>query len=118
MKVDVVAHIHSKPGLEKDLRQVLEAFVGPTRLEAGCIRYDLFVDLDDPTKFTFIEEWESREALEKHGQSAHIAVGRAVSPISSHNPLGFRSSRKCSRVEPRGGFVGYWAGPLMLNAAA
>ncbi len=80
MKVDVVAHIHAKPGLEAALRQVLESFVEPTRKEDGCLRYDLFVDLDDPTKFTFIEEWSSREALEAHGRSAHIAAGRAKFP--------------------------------------
>jgi quinol monooxygenase YgiN len=80
MKVDVVAHIHAKPGLEKELQAVLEGFVAPTRLEEGCIRYDLFVDCDDPTKFTFIEEWSSREALAKHGQSAHITAGRTKFP--------------------------------------
>lgn len=80
MKVDVVAHIHAKPGLEKELQAVLESFVAPTRLEEGCIRYDLFVDCDDPTKFTFIEEWSSREALAKHGQSTHITAGRTRFP--------------------------------------
>lgn len=80
MKVDVVAHIHAKPGHEDQLRSVLESFVGPTLLEEGCIRYDLFVDLDDPTKFTFIEEWASRDDLDRHGQSAHIAAGRKLFP--------------------------------------
>ena len=77
MKVDVVAHIHATPGSEEALRTVLESFIAHTRQETGCLRYDLHVDLDDPTKFTFIEEWESREALDKHGQSDHIAAGRA-----------------------------------------
>ena len=80
MKVDVVAHIHAKPGQEAALRAVLEGFVAPTRQEDGCLRYDLFVDLDDPTRFTFIEEWSSREALTRHGQSAHITAGRAQFP--------------------------------------
>lgn len=80
MKVDVVAHLQSKPGCEEALRSVLTSFVAPTRQEEGCLRYDLHVDLDDPTKFTFIEEWESREALNKHGQSEHIAAGRAQFP--------------------------------------
>ena len=62
-KVDVIAHLHAKAGKESELRKVLESFVAPTRLEEGCIRYDLFVDLDHPNKFTFIEEWASREAL-------------------------------------------------------
>ena len=76
MKVDVVAHLHAKPGCESALRAVLESFVAPTRQEKGCLRYDLHIDLDDPTKLTFIEEWESREDLVKHGQSPHIVAGR------------------------------------------
>lgn len=80
IKVDVVAHLHAKPGSEGRLREVLESFVGPTRQEEGCLRYDLFVDLDHPHKFTFIEEWSSRAALEKHGQSAHIQEGRKHFP--------------------------------------
>ncbi len=80
MKVDVVAHIHATPGSEQALRIVLESFVAPTRQETGCLRYDLHVDLDDPTKFTFVEEWESREELDKHGRSDHIAAGRAKFP--------------------------------------
>ncbi|MCE2754293.1 MAG: antibiotic biosynthesis monooxygenase [Pirellula sp.] len=79
-KVDVVAHLNAKPGCEDQLRRVLESFVGPTRQEDGCIRYDLFVDLDHPNRFTFIEEWASRDALEKHGQSAHIQEGRKHFP--------------------------------------
>ena len=76
-KIDVVAHIHAKPGQETALRGILEGFVAPTRKEDGCLRYDLFVDLSDGGKFTFIEEWTSTEALEAHGRSEHIQSGRA-----------------------------------------
>jgi quinol monooxygenase YgiN len=72
--------LHAKAGKEPELRKVLESFVAPTRLEEGCIRYDLFVDLDHPNKFTFIEEWASRDALNKHGQSSHIQEGRKHFP--------------------------------------
>ena len=75
-QIDVIAHIHAKPGREDAVRAVLESYVGPTRLEDGCLRYDLFVDVSDATRFTFVEEWTSMAALEKHGQSAHIAAGR------------------------------------------
>lgn len=75
-KIDVVAHIHAAAGNEALVREVLEGFVAPTRGEAGCLRYDLFQDIMDPLKFTFIEEWESEAALAAHGQSAHITAGR------------------------------------------
>ena len=77
MKIDVIAHIQAKSGQEAAVREVLESYLAPTRQENGCLRYDLFVDVDDPTKFTFIEEWASREALNLHAQSAHIKAGRA-----------------------------------------
>ena len=76
-QVDVVAHIEAKPGEEAFVRSVLESYVAPTRLEDGCLRYDLFADISHPQKFTFVEEWTTLAALEKHGQSAHIAAGKA-----------------------------------------
>ena len=75
-QLDVVAHIHALPGEEAIVREVLESYVAPTRLEEGCLRYDLFIDIDDPSKFTFIEEWTSAELLYKHSQSAHLAAGK------------------------------------------
>ncbi len=58
------------------MREVLESYVAPTRLEEGCHRYDLFVDINDPAKFTFIEEWTNAETLFRHSQSAHLAAGK------------------------------------------
>lgn len=76
-KIDVIAHLHAAAGHEDVVREALESFVAPTRQEDGCLRYDLFQDTLDPLKFTFLEEWASPSALEKHSQSAHIAAGRA-----------------------------------------
>jgi quinol monooxygenase YgiN len=76
-QIDVVAHIQAKAGEEDTVRAVLESYVAPTRLEEGCLRYDLFNDVNDPSKFTFIEEWTSLALLERHGQSAHITSGKA-----------------------------------------
>ncbi len=74
--VHVVAHIEALPGHEAEVREVLEGYLAPTRAEKGCLRYDLFQDDADAKKFTFIEEWESKEDLDAHSQSAHIAAGR------------------------------------------
>lgn len=85
-KIDVVAHIHAKPGHEADLKAILEGFIAPTRKEDGCLRYDLFVDLSDAGKFTFIEEWTSTDALDAHGRSEHIQSGRARMPEFLREP--------------------------------
>lgn len=70
--IRVVAHLTSKPESVVETREALEGFVEPTRAEAGCIRYELMQNNDDPTDFTFVEEWESDETLDAHLASPHI----------------------------------------------
>ena len=45
-----------------------------TRLEPGCISYDLNVSTSDPLRVTFVERWESREALNAMQQRAEEAA--------------------------------------------
>jgi quinol monooxygenase YgiN len=62
----------AKPEKIEELRELLLSFLAPTRLEAGCIRYELHQYTADPCDFTFIEEWESDEGLDAHLGSPHI----------------------------------------------
>jgi quinol monooxygenase YgiN len=73
-KIRVVAHLTSKPETIIETRKALEGFVDPTRAEAGCIFYELMQNNDDPTDFTFVEEWESGETLDAHLESLHITA--------------------------------------------
>jgi quinol monooxygenase YgiN len=79
-EVAVVAIFVAKPGKEEELRTVLEANVAPTREERGALQYDLHRDIEEPRRFIFVERWESKEALDAHGKSAHIQAFRAKSP--------------------------------------
>lgn len=74
----VVAHIEAVAGHEALVREVLSGYCEPTRAEAGCLRYDLFEDLEHPGKFTFVEEWESEAHLQAHSQSDHLNAGRLL----------------------------------------
>ena len=71
-KIRVVAHLTSKPGTVEETRAALEGFIEPTRAEAGCVYYELMQNNDDPTDFTFVEEWESDDTLDAHLESPHI----------------------------------------------
>lgn len=73
-RLRVVAHLTSKPETIDETRAALEAFVTPTRAEAGCIVYELMQNNADPTDFTFVEEWESDETLDAHLASPHISA--------------------------------------------
>lgn len=78
-KLTVVARIRAQPGRTDEVREALLGLVWPTRKEAGCINYDLHQSQEDPTLFLFYENWESPEALDAHGRSAHIQAFRARS---------------------------------------
>lgn len=70
--ITVVATFQARPGKAAELRSALIALVAPTRLEAGCLNYDLHVAPDDPARFLFHENWTSKELLDAHLKSAHI----------------------------------------------
>ena len=72
MTVRVVAHITAKPENIDATRELLTTLILPTRIELGCITYQLFQNEADPTDFTFIEEWTSDEDLNSHLQSDHL----------------------------------------------
>lgn len=73
MKVlTVVATFQARPGKEADLRAALISLLAPTREEPGCVSYDVHQSADDPAKFLFYENWESKEALDAHMRSPHL----------------------------------------------
>lgn len=41
-------------------------------LDEGCISYDLYQDITNPCILTFMEEWASKEALDKHSKATHF----------------------------------------------
>lgn len=72
MTVRVVAHLTAKQDKIEETRTALTAVIEPTRAEDGCILYELMQNNDDPTDFTFFEEWSSDAALDAHLRSDHI----------------------------------------------
>lgn len=70
--IRVIARLLAKPEYIEQLKIVLLGVIEPTRREPGCIQYEIYQNQDDPTDFTFIEEWQSVEALNQHLASNHI----------------------------------------------
>lgn len=65
-QVTVLAMFKARQGLEKTVYNELQALVGPTRSEAGCLNYDLHVSSEDPASFMLYENWVSKEDLDAH----------------------------------------------------
>ncbi len=78
----VVARIVADPAHVAEVRSLLNELIEPTRNEAGCILYELLQNKSDPTDFTFVEEWESDDALDAHAASAHLrSVSARLAPL-------------------------------------
>ena len=68
--IHLVATLVAKPGQEAALRAALTGILAEVRAEAGCLRYDLHRDRDDPARFVMLEAWADAAALEAHGKAA------------------------------------------------
>lgn len=68
----VVARIRAKQDKVDEVRRLLSGLIEPTRREEGCVVYELLQNREDPTDFTFVEEWTSAEALERHFETEHL----------------------------------------------
>jgi quinol monooxygenase YgiN len=80
LKVVAVAETSSEKADE--LKSICLGLIEPTRKEEGCISYELYQDISNPGKFTFIEEWQSKEHLDLHLQTTHmVAAGEAFSKV-------------------------------------
>ena len=78
-KLTIVATIKAYPGKADVVRAELEKLVETTRAETGCVQYDLHQDNDDPSRFLFFENWQSRELWQAHMNAPHLqAYGQAT----------------------------------------
>lgn len=78
----VVAIAETSADKAAELKNVCLRLIEPTRKESGCISYELYVDNNNPGRFTFIEEWESQEHLDVHLKTPHlVAAGEAFGKI-------------------------------------
>lgn len=69
----VIAKMTAKQSKIVETKALLQSLVAPTLKEEGCIQYDLHQEKPEEQVFFFYENWESREALEKHLANDHLA---------------------------------------------
>ncbi len=54
----------------KEIAKQLETLTNQN--DAGCILYRLYQDINDPTIFVFIEQWQDMQMLKNHFEAAHF----------------------------------------------
>ena len=71
-QVTNLAFFRARRGQSEALGAALAALVEPTRLEAGCLNYDLHQSAEDADVWLVYEEWRSPEGLDAHMRTEHL----------------------------------------------
>ncbi|MGL5722250.1 MAG: putative quinol monooxygenase [Brevinema sp.] len=87
-KVIVVAQVEAKQDKIDFVKSEVLKLVAPTRVEAGCIKYDLHQDNANPALFLFYEIWEDEATLKVHSEGAHLkAFAQATKGAIHHSSI-------------------------------
>ena len=69
-----------------EITRLLRSLVEPTRVETGCISCRLYQELRDPCVLTWVEEWESRNDLDRHLRSSRFKKILAALDMAEAEP--------------------------------
>lgn len=78
-ELKIVAIMTVKPECIEDIKPIFQAIVTGSQEEDGCIFYNLHQDINDPTKFVMLEEWDSQEAIDFHNNTEHYKTFKEAS---------------------------------------
>jgi quinol monooxygenase YgiN len=74
----IVAELTLKPGTTETAAAAARQVVDGTVKEDGCISYEAYLSVSDPTRMVIVERWTSREALARHMDTPHLKAWRAA----------------------------------------
>lgn len=66
--------IHGRSEKRKEIVQTIKALSEQLAQDNGCMKADLYQDLDDKDTLYFLEEWLTRKDLDKYKTSKSLAV--------------------------------------------
>ena len=66
--------MHVLPKKQKEVSQTLLSMIEPMGKEKGCLSSGVFCDMEDANSYSLIEEWETREDLDRHIRSKRFSV--------------------------------------------
>jgi quinol monooxygenase YgiN len=72
----IIVRITMNTLLEKrtEVLQTLLSMIEPTENERGCLSCHVFRDIEDENVFSLIDEWKTREDLDRHIRSERFSV--------------------------------------------
>ena len=74
------------PQSRAEVVRTLAAQLGPTRVQSGCLRCDLYRDVENQGAITLVEEWESQADLDLRLRSVDYRSILAATQLSREHP--------------------------------
>jgi quinol monooxygenase YgiN len=85
--VHILARISVKPDAADSARDILSSLAAQSRLEAGCLSYDLYQRADAPHLFQTVEQWVDQASADGHMTTAHVGAAiAAAGPLFAAAP--------------------------------
>lgn len=90
----IICKVSCKTENRERVQVLLLELVGPSRLEEGCLYYDLYQTFEDPCIFYILDGWANEKAVQKHTKHPNIArVMEQMSPLLLEPPKIILSQR-------------------------
>lgn len=90
----IICELRCEAENRERVKELVMKFVGPARLEAGCLYYDLYQKIDEPDTFYIIDGWVSQDAVTSHAENPHVAeVMLDLQPLLTFGPSVSLSTR-------------------------
>jgi quinol monooxygenase YgiN len=86
MMITVTLRIKVSSERRDDFLNSARLILGPTKIKPGCISCRLYQDLDEPDAVFLVEEWESREKLDRHLKSEQCRIILSLMEASAQSP--------------------------------
>lgn len=85
MELFIFGRFHARPGNERFVAEALDAMLGPTRGEVGCLSIHTFRSTRDPRLFYVHSRWTDEGAFETHAGLPHtVRFIERVEPLIDH----------------------------------
>jgi quinol monooxygenase YgiN len=68
----VIGRVKCDSEHREELIALLQRMQDDSRREDGCLRYGFFAAVEDEHSFVAVEEWEDRQALDRHFAQPHL----------------------------------------------
>ena len=80
MSVSLLSYLHCRKDAELTLDAELKRLADASKLEPGCLSYELYQYKDDSLNYVIEEEWEDDDRLASHMESPHYKSFVRVCP--------------------------------------